>query len=249
MGHWIFQSNPKHFNLPGALAEAPAHGDVLAFLVKPRYAADIKRGDTVYLWFGGQRSPGLYATATVLTDPDKIPQEDWQLEFATKGVSHPWDAVETLRVRLKIECRLRQPVARGDVIGLSEMAPNSFVRNNAQGTNFPLTPDQASAIERLIPAPCAPGDPVPADPRTSNPRLAGGDIVVVELKRIGARAAGVVEQTMAYVGWARKHLAGPDQQVRGIIVGGKPDTKLQYAVDGISNLKFRSLNVSIGDVD
>lgn len=77
----------------------------------------------------------------------------------------------------------------------------------------------------------------------------GGDIVVVELKRMGARAAGVVEQTMAYVGWARKHLAGPDQQVRGIIVGGRPDTKLQYAVDGIPNLRFRSLNISIGDVD
>ena len=77
----------------------------------------------------------------------------------------------------------------------------------------------------------------------------GGDIVVVELKRIGARAAGVVEQTMAYVGWARKHLAGPDQQVRGIIVGGRPDTKLQYAVDGIPNLRFRSLNISIGDAD
>jgi Endonuclease NucS len=76
-----------------------------------------------------------------------------------------------------------------------------------------------------------------------------GDIVVVELKRIGARAAGVVEQTMAYVGWARKHLAGPDQQVRGIIVGGRPDTKLQYAVDGIPNLRFRSLNISIGDAD
>jgi hypothetical protein len=179
MGHWIFQSNPKHFNLPRALAEAPSHGDVRAFLVKPRYAADIKRGDTVYLWFGGQRSPGLYATATVLTDPDKIPQEDWQLEFATKGVSHPWDAVETLRARLKIECRLRQPVARGDVIGLSEMAPSSFVRNNAQGTNFPLTPEQASAIERLIPAPCAPGDlyrPTPEQATLGSPQRSSGTV-------------------------------------------------------------------------
>jgi hypothetical protein len=80
-------------------------------------------------------------------------------------------------------------------------------------------------------------------------RSSVGDIVVVELKRIGAKAAGVVEQTMAYVGWARKHLAGPNQQVRGIIVGGKPDTKLQYAVDGIPNLEFRSLSVSISDAE
>jgi predicted RNA-binding protein len=76
-----------------------------------------------------------------------------------------------------------------------------------------------------------------------------GDIVVVELKRIGARAVGVVEQTMAYVGWAHKHLAGPNQQVRGIIVGGKPDKKLQYAIEGISNLKFRRVTVSIGDAE
>ena len=80
-------------------------------------------------------------------------------------------------------------------------------------------------------------------------RSSVGDIVVVELKRIGARAAGVVEQTMAYVGWASKHLALPEQHVRGIIVGGKPDTRLQYAVDGIPNLKFRSLDISIGDAD
>ncbi len=76
-----------------------------------------------------------------------------------------------------------------------------------------------------------------------------GDIVVVELKRIGARAVGVIEQTMAYVGWARRHLAEPNQQVRGIIVGGKPDAKLQYALDGIPNLKYRSLNISIGDAE
>ena len=78
-------------------------------------------------------------------------------------------------------------------------------------------------------------------------RSSVGDIVVVELKRIGARGTGVVEQTMAYLGWVQKHLAGPTQQVRGIIVGGKPDAKLQYAIEGAPNLKFRSLNISIGD--
>jgi hypothetical protein len=36
-------------------------------------------------------------------------------------------------------------------------------------------------------------------------------------------------------GVARKQLAGPDQQLRGIIVGRKPDTNLQYAVGGVLN--------------
>jgi hypothetical protein len=228
------------------------------------------------------------------------------VHYATAG-PHPWDerAEKPLRVRLKIERRLEPPVARCDIYELPELAGHQFVTARI-GTNFPLTPGQASAIERLIAAPRGLGGPTPADNRSRSTRLAApksvrsqpdrlqniheahledliasdldqietgltligrqhdagaagridllckssvGDIVVVELKRISARAAGVVEQTMAYVGWARRHLAGPNQQVRGIIVGGKPDTKLQYAVDGIPNLKFRILNISIGDAD
>ena len=300
MEYWIFQSVSQKFDLPAALKKAPEHDNLLAFLVK-QHAQEIMPGDTVYLWFGGNRRPGLYATATVQTHPAAIPHEGWQDDYAK--VDFPPVA---LRVRLKIKRLLEPPVARREIMEVPEMALTTFVKGNAQGTNFPLTPGQASVIERLIAAPRALGDPTRADNRSRSTRLAApksvrsqpdrlqniheahledliasdlaqiepgltligrqydagaagridllcraavGDIVVVELKRIGARAAGVVEQTMAYVGWARKHLAGPDQRVRGIIVGGKPDTKLQYAVDGISNLKFRSLNVSIGDVD
>jgi hypothetical protein len=298
MAYWIFQSVSQKFDLPAALKKAPEHDNVLAFLVN-QHADKIMPRDTVYLWFGGNKSPGLYAKATVQTRPAEIAYEGWQEDYAK--VDFPPVA---LRVRLKIERLLEPPVARRDVIEISEMALSEFVRRNAQGTNFLLQPGEATAIERLLAEPRALGDPTPADIRSRSTQIAApksmhskpkqlqniheahledliasdleqiepgltligrqhdagaagridllcrdaaGDIVVVELKRIGAKAAGVVEQTMAYVGWARKHLAGPGQQVRGIIVGGKPDAKLQYAVDGISNLTFRTLNVSIGD--
>jgi predicted RNA-binding protein with PUA-like domain len=152
MAHWIFQSNPKHFDLPEALKKAPAHGNVLTFLVT-KYEKEIMPGDTVYLYFAGKRSPGLYATATVLTCPDKIPQEDYQQVYATDG-PHPWDAEETLRVRLKIEQHLDPPVTRRDICEEEVLATHQLFRAGA-GTNFSLKPEQADAIKRLIAAPRA----------------------------------------------------------------------------------------------
>ena len=154
MAYWIFQSNPKHFDLPRALEEAPAHDNVIEFLVK-QHKERIKPDDIVYLCFGGPRrgSPGLHATATVLTCPDKIPQEDYQQAYATDG-PHPWDAEETLRVRLKIEQHLDPRVTRRDICEEEVLATHQLFRAGA-GTNFSLKPEQADAIKRLIAAPRA----------------------------------------------------------------------------------------------
>jgi hypothetical protein len=295
---------PDNFDLAGALKEAQLNDKSLAFLVN-QHKGEIDRGDTVYLFSGGKpkNNPGLYATATVQTSPERIRPEEWQLRYGRSPLRADEAPEKPLRVRLKIEQVLR--IAFRDVRDLPELSRHQFF-TAGMGTNFPLTPEQADAIEGRIAVLRAHGNNVPGGNQSTTtlptavksgrslaaplqniheahleeliasdldqiePGLtligrqhdagaagridllchsAGGDIVVVELKRIGVRAAGVVEQTMAYVGWALKHLAGPGQQVRGIIVGGKPDTKLQYAVGGIPNLKFRSLNVLIGDVD
>jgi Endonuclease NucS C-terminal domain len=303
MGHWIFQSNPEYFDLPQALQEVASHDNVLVFLAKKH---DIARGDSVFLCYAGRKNPGLYATAIVQTRPDTILPEEWQRKYG-RGKPLPADSgVKTpLRVRLKISRVLDVPVSRGEIYQLQEMARHPFVTVHA-GTNFKLTPEQATALELLIAAPRAIPSATPASNRSDRDLLSAGssgnqpstplqniheahleelivcdldqiepgltligrqydagpsgridllcqsscgDIVVVELKRIGVRAAGVVEQTMAYVGWVRKHLARPDQHVRGVIVGGKPDAKLRYAVDGIPNLEFRTLNISIGEAN
>lgn len=304
MGHWIFQSNPKYFDLPRALQEVPLHDNALVFLAR-QHVADIAPGDSVYLCHGGQKNPGLYATATVQTRPAEIAPEEWQRKYGKEELPADAGVNTPVRVRLKIARLLGSPVSRSEVYQLQELAGHRFVTAHI-GTNFKLTPEQANALDRLIAAPREIPSATTADNRSNRNRLSAGssgnrqpsalqnvheahleeliasdldqiepgltligrqydagasgridllcqsssgDIVVVEVKRIGARAAGVVEQTMAYVGWARRHLARPDQHVRGVIVGGKPDAKLHYAVDGIPNLEFRSLNISIGKAD
>lgn len=171
MADWIFQSVARLYDLPGALKEARRDDKLVAFRVRPQYEPVI--GDTVYVCFGGQTNPGLHATATVQTSPSAaIAPADWQVQYATAGL-HPWDekAKKPLRVRLKIERLLEPPVARCDIYELHELARHQFVTARI-GTNFRLTPGQASAIEQLIAAPRALGDPTPADNQSRSTRLA-----------------------------------------------------------------------------
>jgi hypothetical protein len=169
MAHWIFQSSPKHYRLPDALKEAPVHDNVIEWLVT-RYDKEIMPGDTVYVCFGGQKKPGLHATATVQTSPSAaIAPAEWEVAYEMEG-PHPWNG-QPLRVLLKIERPLEPPVARSHIYQLPELAGHPFVTAHI-GTNFRLTPEQARAIERLIAAPRALAEPTPADNRSRKTRLA-----------------------------------------------------------------------------
>ena len=136
-----------------------------------KYAAEIKADDTVYVCFGGPREicPGLYATATILTPPDTIESKAWERKYEAPGVPLP---PHVLGVWLKIEQHLAPPVARSDIYDLEEMKDSQFVKTHGNGTNFRLTPKQASAIEGLIAKPRALGDPTRAGSRSGSTRLA-----------------------------------------------------------------------------
>jgi hypothetical protein len=166
MAYWIFHSVDHTYKLPEALKEAPRHGNVLSFRVS-RYAAEITPGDTVYVCFGGpiKRSPGLYATATVLTLPDTIEPKAWERRYEAE----PFPPAER-GVWLKIEQLLVPPVPRGAIY--RELPEHQFVKTHGNGTNFRLTPEQASTFERLIAAPRALGDPAPSGNRSRSARLA-----------------------------------------------------------------------------
>jgi Endonuclease NucS C-terminal domain len=65
------------------------------------------------------------------------------------------------------------------------------------------------------------------------------NLVVVEIKRPAADYREVVGQTTSYMGWIQKHLAGPGQAVRGIIVVGRADDRLRYAADVVGSILVR----------
>ena len=60
-----------------------------------------------------------------------------------------------------------------------------------------------------------------------------GDFVVIELKK-GRKNDEVVGQVLRYVGWVRKNLAKNGEKVRGIVIVGEKDNKLELALSEIS---------------
>ena len=73
-----------------------------------------------------------------------------------------------------------------------------------------------------------------------------GNPVVVELKSFGGKTSEVVDQTTRYMGYIRTHVATRRQVVRGIIVVGKVDRNLAYAIVPIPNLELRTFQITIG---
>lgn len=75
------------------------------------------------------------------------------------------------------------------------------------------------------------------------------NFVVIELKK-GRKNDEVIGQVLRYIGWVRRNLAKNGQDVRGLVVVGEKDQKLEYALDEISSkvkVKRYSINFKLMD--
>lgn len=71
------------------------------------------------------------------------------------------------------------------------------------------------------------------------------DLVVVELKKDGVNHDFVVGQILRYIGYVKTHVAKPGQKVRGIIVVGRLNEKLKYAVSAIDGVEIKTFDRTI----
>jgi hypothetical protein len=72
-----------------------------------------------------------------------------------------------------------------------------------------------------------------------------GNLVVIELKKFGVKHDSVIGQILRYIGYLKNHLAKENQKVRGIIIVGKIDDKLRYAVSAVSDVIVKTFDVTI----
>jgi hypothetical protein len=134
---WIFQANPKMFDIDSALREFES----ISWSVS-QHAPEIKKGDKVYIWRSG-KDAGVVAEATILTNPEIMDEQQeqskyWKVPFETG-----------LRVICRIDKVLNPPLLKEKLRELDELKSLSILRY-FQGTNFPVTPDEAKVIENLI---------------------------------------------------------------------------------------------------
>jgi len=137
---WIFQANPKIFNLSAALAEL----NEMTWLVR-QHSEEIRAGDTVFLWESGEKA-GIVAVAKVLTDPTPLPEGEEEKKFT---LQHEKFEGDQLRVRLRIERRLAHPILRQTLLQHATL-DSLAILVAPQGTNFAVSPEQAEALNALL---------------------------------------------------------------------------------------------------
>jgi 5-methylcytosine-specific restriction enzyme B len=137
---WVFQSNPRYYDLDGALATF----DELYWLVN-QHAQQIQRGDTVYLWEAGNNA-GVAAVARVLEPPAEVAGEQIDMRFYRDPSRF---AGTQLRARLQIEQVLPERLRR-DSLREHPVLQNIAPLRQPHATNFILTTEQAKALNDLV---------------------------------------------------------------------------------------------------
>ncbi|MFH2067676.1 MAG: EVE domain-containing protein [Pseudomonadota bacterium] len=129
--YWMFQANPKYYDIDQALQDRVD----FKWMVK-RYKDRIKVGDVAYIWKSGNGG-GIVAVTKVISELklyDDVEQEDV-----------PRVPLKTLKV-------LEKPILRADLKEHSILS-NLLIIKSPQGTNYPVTEEEAEAIEKIMNGP------------------------------------------------------------------------------------------------
>ncbi|MBU3748851.1 MAG: EVE domain-containing protein [Mycobacterium sp.] len=137
---WIFQANPKHFDLVAYL-DAPSTelGAVDSWSVR-RYEDQIRDGDIVLLWSAG-KSAGIYGVGTIVGSTYDRPRQEWESDDAP-------DIGRAIDYRLD-RAFVDRPILRSDLLQDPVLKGLSIIRQ-PNGTNFPVTPEQWAALQPLL---------------------------------------------------------------------------------------------------
>ena len=148
MATWIYQVNPKKFDINGCLAEAPER---IAWSVRvPKYKQEMKPGDQVFIWrskFDGKHgTPGIIGECLVDSLVTKMPADPFTKRFSRQ----PSPTADIDRVWLRIAA-----IAEADsVLSDHEIAHHELLRKvgplgfKAKAI-FKVSGDQSHALNSL----------------------------------------------------------------------------------------------------
>ena len=143
MAAWIFQANPKAYDIDAAVAELSE-----IWWRAPQHTAELRPGDPVAIWKAG-KDAGVVAVGRIASEPRVVPMSPEEQRFITNESEDDDDSTRVL-IRL-VRCA---PVSKDIVAGLPELAEHQVIRA-PMGTVFSLDDLQWSALARLLPEPPA----------------------------------------------------------------------------------------------
>ena len=135
INYWIFQGNPKSFDIETAL-----HENILTDWTVSAHKDKIKVGDKVIIWVTGNKA-GCYALAEITAEPRKIgPSPD----------DHLWKIKDTIALKagIKITCNVvDRPILKNEIATVTEL---KNLKVGSQGTNFSSTQEEYEIILKMI---------------------------------------------------------------------------------------------------
>lgn len=137
INYWIFQGNPKYFDVEGAL-----QAEVLKTWKVSAHKDKIRKGDKVILWLTGNHS-GCYALAKITSEVGKIVMSPEEIRY----YKTEFDSSED-RVSIEIEQNIvSDPILWEDIREIPELEE---LKAGNQGTNFTATEKEYESIKKMI---------------------------------------------------------------------------------------------------
>ena len=145
MKTWIFQGNPKVFDIDGYLV---ASTGVITWFVS-RYADQIGVGDCVYIWKSqadDASSAGIVAEGTVV-EPATLQADD---PIAEPFWLSPPDEAQLTRVKIRLNrIASKREMLKRDWMKEDSALQSMLILRQPAGSNFPVTPIEATRLGQL----------------------------------------------------------------------------------------------------
>lgn len=137
---WIFQGNPKYYEVIEAVNEL----DTITWAVN-QYQKQIKEGDKAYIWLSGPGG-GIVAVGTILCDP-KIVKPNFEDPFNRSEVlnKEPYLAVD-----IHLHTKLADSIVERTLLLSDERTKRMEILTYPGATNFRVTKEEDKVIKSII---------------------------------------------------------------------------------------------------
>ena len=139
---WIFQANPKFYDIEGALRAGHRFGTYTV----AQHRNKIRCGDRIYFWVSGKDS-GIVGTGTVIEPPAKRQDFEWERPFYREDANR--FAQSHIAVQFEVGGTISKRLTKAELMEDATLQ-NLTILRAPQGTNYSLTKEESDAIERLL---------------------------------------------------------------------------------------------------
>ena len=151
MNYWLFQGNPKIFDVLGYLSDL----DEIDWTIRQKHLApDIKKGDTAFIWLAkgdGERS-GVVARCSVLEEPSLTVEHPealkyWKSDEEKENASEP-----ALMVKLRVEdrCLGKKEIIKAEWLKEDPVFSDHRIFKMRSETNYRVSIPEGERLSRLV---------------------------------------------------------------------------------------------------